>query len=73
MTLRTLVEEQANRIVEQAALIEKMRVEMTELLARLSMTSRNSSKPLSSDGYTKPAPKWLFGNERGQVLAKAST
>jgi len=55
--LRTLVEEQANRIVEQAALIEKMRVEMTELLARLSMTSRNSSKPPSSDGYSKPAPK----------------
>ena len=34
-----------------------MRAEMTELLARLSMTSRNSSKPPSSDGYTKPAPK----------------
>ncbi len=34
-----------------------MRAEMTELLVRLSMTSRNSSKPPSSDGYTKPAPK----------------
>ncbi len=62
--MRTLVEEQANQIVEQAALIEEqtklieaMRSQMTELLARLSMTSRNSSKPPSSDGYTKPAPK----------------
>ncbi len=62
--MRTLVEEQANRIVEQAALIEEqsklieaMRSQITELLTRLSMTSRNSSKPPSSDGYTKPAPK----------------
>lgn len=62
--MRTLVEEQANRIVEQttlieeqAKLIEALRSQMTELLARLSMTSRNSSKPPSSDGYTKPAPK----------------
>ena len=62
--MRTLVEEQAIRIVEQSALIEEqaklietMRSEMTELLARLTMNSRNSSKPPSSDGYSKPAPK----------------
>jgi transposase len=30
---------------------------MTELRARLSLNSRNSSKPPSSDGYVKPAPK----------------
>jgi transposase len=62
--LRALVEEQANRIVEQttlieaqATLIEKMRAEMTVLLARLSSNSRTSSKPPSSDGYAKPDPK----------------
>jgi transposase len=69
--LRTLVEEQSNRIVEQATLIdtqatliseqttliEKMRAEMTVLLARLSSNSRTSSKPPSSDGYAKPDPK----------------
>ena len=62
--MRTLVEEQANRIVEQTTLIEaqttlieKMRAEMTVLLARLSSNSRTSSKPPSSDGYSKPDPK----------------
>jgi transposase len=37
-------------IAEQAA-------EIAELRARLNMNSRNSSKPPSSDGYAKPAPK----------------
>jgi hypothetical protein len=37
--------------------IEKLGVEIVALRARLGMNSRNSSKPPSSDGYTKPAPK----------------
>ena len=44
-------------VVAQAALIEKLTVEIAELRARLDMNSRNSSKPPSSDGYGKPAPK----------------
>jgi transposase len=44
-------------VVEQAKLIEKMGIEIVELRARLGMNSRNSSKPPSSDGYVKPAPK----------------
>ena len=44
-------------LAEQAQLIEKIAVEMAELRARLAMNSRNSSKPPSSDGYAKPAPK----------------
>jgi transposase len=48
--LRALVEEQATPI-------EKLRAEMTVLLARLSSNSRTSSKPPSSDGYCKPDPK----------------
>ncbi|WP_276968347.1 DUF6444 domain-containing protein, partial [Metallibacterium scheffleri] len=42
---------------EQAGLIEKLTAEIAELRARLNMNSRNSSKPPSSDGYAKPAPK----------------
>lgn len=36
-----------------------MRVRVAELEARLGQTSRNSSKPPSSDGLAKPAPKSL--------------
>ena len=32
-----------------------------ELERRLSLTSRDSNKPPSSDGYRKPAPKSLRG------------
>lgn len=44
-------------VATQAALIEKLAVEIAELRARVDMNSRNSSKPPSSDGYAKPAPK----------------
>lgn len=50
LSLRRLVAE----VVETN---EKLRSEVTELRARLSLNSRNSSKPPSSDGYEKPAPK----------------
>ncbi|MGC8513457.1 MAG: DUF6444 domain-containing protein [Acidimicrobiales bacterium] len=38
-------------------MIGKPSVDIAELRARLNMKSRNSSKPRSSDGYAKPAPK----------------
>jgi transposase len=44
-------------LAEQAKAIEKLSLENLELRARLGMNSRNSSKPPSSDGYEKPAPK----------------
>jgi transposase len=44
-------------VAEQASVIEKLSVEIAELRARLNMNSRNFSKPPSSDGYAKPAPK----------------
>jgi transposase len=44
-------------LAEQAKAIEKLSLENLELRARLGMSSRNSSKPPSSDGYEKPAPK----------------
>ena len=44
-------------LAEQAKAIERLSLENLELRARLGMNSRNSSKPPSSDGYDKPAPK----------------
>lgn len=50
-------EELREEVVSLRAMVEKLTVEMAELRARLAMNSRNSSKPPSSDGYAKPAPK----------------
>ena len=41
----------------QVDLIDKLLVEVAELKAKVEMNSRNSSKPPSSEGYTKPSPK----------------
>jgi transposase len=47
-------------VVEQAALITELRAEVAELKRRLAQNSRNSSRPPSSDGLSKPpAPKSL--------------
>jgi transposase len=43
-------------------MVEALRVQVAELTARLGQTSRNSSKPPSSDSpFAKPAPKSLRG------------
>ncbi|MCA1707891.1 MAG: IS66 family transposase [Actinobacteria bacterium] len=47
----------------RAGLIQAL-AEVEELKARLGMTSKNSSKPPSSDGLTKPAPKSLRGKAK---------
>lgn len=44
-------------VADQTRLIATLTAEIVELRARLDMNSRNSSKPPSSDGYAKPAPK----------------
>lgn len=46
-------------VVAQAAEIERLKVRVSELEAQLKTNSRNSSKPPSSDGLAKPAPKSL--------------
>lgn len=46
-------------MVEQAAVIEELRSEVSELKRRLAQNSRNSSRPPSSDGLSKPPPKSL--------------
>jgi transposase len=46
---------------EALGLIEVLRGEVEALKARLSATSKNSSRPPSSDGLAKPSPKSLRG------------
>jgi len=45
------------RVAEQDAEIAALHQQVAELAARLDQNPRNSSKPPSSEGYTKPAPK----------------
>jgi transposase len=49
--------EQGALILELQKTIEALTAKIVDLEARLSSNSRNSSKPPSSDGYSKPAPK----------------
>jgi transposase len=66
--LRELLGERDARIAEQAAEIAMLREALTglqsrvaDLAAQVKTNSRNSSKPPSSDGPAKPAPKSLRG------------
>ena len=52
-------DELAALVVAQAAEIARLNARIEELEARLNTNSRNSSKPPSSDGLAKPAPKSL--------------
>ncbi|HEX2243658.1 MAG TPA: DUF6444 domain-containing protein, partial [Gammaproteobacteria bacterium] len=54
-----LVAKQARVIDAQAAEIEQLKARVADLESRLGANSRNSSKPPSSDGLAKPAPKSL--------------
>ena len=47
------------KVIQSEELIAKLVKRIEELEARLNMNSRNSSKPPSSDGLNKPAPKSL--------------
>ncbi len=47
------------KVAELQMAIAKLTVEREELQSRLKMNSRNSSKPPSSDGLNKSAPKSL--------------
>lgn len=57
--LTALVASQAALIIELRSEVAELCAEVAELRGRLDQNSRNSSKPPSSDGYEKPAPKSL--------------
>jgi transposase len=66
--LRELLAERNERIAGQDAVIAVLREQLAgvqsqvaDLAARVASNSRNSSKPPSSDGLAKPAPKSLRG------------
>lgn len=58
-TLQDKIDEQTKLLEEQNQIILQKDAENAELKRRLGMNSGNSSKPPSSDGYKKPAPKSL--------------
>ncbi len=60
--LTATIAEQAELVAKLSGDNIKLAAEITELRARLGMNSRNSSKPPSSDGYAKPAPKSRRGS-----------
>lgn len=49
-----------------AAQVTTLQLKVTELEARLAINSRNSSKPPSSDGLSKPKPKPMSLRKRGE-------
>jgi len=77
--LRTIIEAlsesaKVDLIVRLMAQVAQLTARVTELEARLGMNSANSSKPPSSDGYSKPNPKSLReksglkpGGQKGHV------
>jgi transposase len=54
-------DELAALVVELSARLERAEARIAELEAQLGRNSRNSSKPPSSDGLAKPAPRSLRG------------
>ena len=53
---------QAAQVDELQALVAELQAQVTDLAARVKQTSKNSSKPPSSDGLGKPAPKSTSGS-----------
>jgi transposase len=62
--LAALVVEQARVIADLRGRVAALEAENSELKRRLGMNSSNSSKPPSSDGLAKPAPKSLRGKTK---------
>ena len=66
--LTNVVNELVRKLDETTAKLDAANAKIGELTERLNKNSQNSSKPPSSDGYSKPAPKSLrtsSGKKRG--------
>ena len=57
--LTSVINELVRRLDETTAKLNAANEKIGELTERLNKNSQNSSKPPSSDGYSKPAPKSL--------------
>jgi hypothetical protein len=57
--LRELLAERDAEAAELRALVVRLQAQVADLAARVRQNSKNSSKPPSSDGLAKPAPKSL--------------
>lgn len=53
-------------IVSLSARVVELEIKVSELEGRLALNSKNSSKPPSSDGYSKPPPKPKSLREKGK-------
>ena len=60
-----------NKIIERlTAELASAKAEIAELKEKLNQNSRNSSKPPSTDGYEKPAPKSLRKKSGKRLVVK---
>ena len=70
--LRAANEALQERVAAQAAVIERLGEQVTDLSARVGMDSSNSSKPPSSDGYGRSARQRRDRGSTGRRAGRAA-
>ena len=72
-SLTSIVDSLNAAINAQAQLIAQLNQTIQELKEQLNKNSQNSSRPPSSDGFKKPAPKSLRDHLAKRLAASADT